>query len=239
MKVSVKEVSGCTKEIQVEVPAEDIQSRVDEIYGKISKEAKLPGFRKGKVPLNVIKKKYKSNVREEIIQHQLPEYLREALVERKIDPVAQPRVTHLQFEEGSPLKFIAAVEVKPVFELKEYKGLKVKKGKTNVDSGEVEKTLETIREQQADFILVENRSVQADDLVVIDFEGRIGGKPFEGGKANRTPVLLGSASLLKDFETNLIGLKKGETKVFKVTFPQDYGNAQIPGQGSGIHRDPA
>lgn len=230
MKVSVNEVSGCAKEIQVEIPAEDIQVRVDEIYGKITQEAKLPGFRKGKVPLTVIKKQYKSNVREEMIQHQLPEYLREALIEHKIDPVAQPRITHLQFEEGSPLKFVASIEVKPAFVLKEYKGLKIKKEKTKVDSEDVEKTLDTIRQQQADFILAEDRAAQNDDLVVIDFEGRIDGKTFEGGKANRYPVLLGSASLLKDFEANLIGLKKGETKVFKITFPEGYGNEKIQGK---------
>jgi trigger factor len=99
-----------------------------------------------------------------------------------------------------------------------------------VEAEEVETTIETIRQQQADFILVENRAAQTDDLVVIDFEGRIDGKPFEGGKANRYPVLLGSASLLKDFEANLIGLKKGETKVFKVNFPANYGNEKIQGK---------
>ncbi len=226
----MSEVSGCAKEIQVEIPTEDVQKRVDEIYGKITKEAKLPGFRKGKVPISVIKKEYKSNVREEMVQHQLPEYLREALIENKIDPVAQPRVTHLQFEEGSPLKFVAAVEVKPLFTLKEYKGLKIKKEKTAVDAEEVDKTIDTIRNQQADFIPVEGRAAKTDDLVVIDFLGKIDDKPFEGGKANRYPVLLGSASLLKDFEENLIGLKKGETKVFKLTFPKNYGNDKIQGK---------
>ncbi len=230
MKVNVNEVSSCAREIEVEIPTEEVQKRVDEIYSKITREAKLPGFRKGKVPLNVVKKEYKTNVRDEMVQHQLPEFLREALIEKKIDPVAQPRITHYQFEEGSSMKIMASVEVKPVFILKEYKGLKVKKEKTSVDAEEVDKTIETIRQQQADFIPVEARSAQNDDLVVIDFEGRIDGNVFEGGKANRYPVLLGSASLLKDFETNLIGLKKGETKVFKITFPQGYGNEKIQGK---------
>jgi trigger factor len=230
VKVSVNEVTSWSKEIQVEIPAEDVQLRVDEIYGKITQEAKLPGFRKGKVPISVIKKEYKSNVREEMIQHQLPDYLREALIDQKINPVTQPRITHLQFEEGAPLKFVASVEVKPLFELKEYKALKVKKESTVVGPEEVEETLETIRQQQADFIPAEDRAAKTDDLAVIDFEGRIEGKTFEGGKANRYPVLLGSASLLKDFEANLIGLKKGETKVFKAIFPQGYGNEKIQGK---------
>ena len=182
MKVNVNEVSSCAREIEVEIPTEEVQKRVDEIYSKITREAKLPGFRKGKVPLNVVKKEYKTNVRDEMVQHQLPEFLREALIEKKIDPVAQPRITHYQFEEGSSMKIMASVEVKPVFILKEYKGLKVKKEKTSVDAEEVDKTIETIRQQQADFIPVEARSAQNDDLVVIDFEGRIDGNVFEGGK---------------------------------------------------------
>ncbi len=227
MKVSVKEVSGCAREIEVEIPAEKVQERVDKLYEQISEGAKLPGFRKGKVPLTVIKKEYKSNVRDEMVKHQLPDFLRLALVEEKIDPVAEPRITHYMFEEGSPMKFMATVEVKPTFELKEYKSLKVKKEKTGVEPEEVDKTIETIRQQQADFIPVEGRAAKTDDLVIIDFEGQIDGQTFEGGKANRYPVLLGSESLLKDFEANLIGLKAGETKRFKIMFPPGYGNEKI------------
>lgn len=230
MKVSVKEVSGCSREVQVEVPADTVQSRVDDLYGRISKDAKLPGFRKGKAPLSAIKKQYKEAVREQILHHELPEFFRTALVDQKIDPVAQPQISHLQFEEGAPLKFIATVEIKPEFQLKDYKGIKVKKEKTSVTEEEVDKALDGLREQLAQFIPVEDRAAKVDDLVVIDFDGKLGGKPFEGGKASRYPVLLGSGGLLKDFETNLTGIKKGESKVFKITFPKDYGKKDIAGQ---------
>jgi trigger factor len=114
--------------------------------------------------------------------------------------------------------------------LKDYKGLKVKKEKPTVTEEEVDKALDNMREQMAQFVPVEDRPVQTDDLIVIDFEGKIGGKPFEGGKSSRYPVLLGSNSLLKDFESNLIGIKKGEIKTFKMTFPQDYGKKEVAGQ---------
>ena len=230
MKVSINDVSGCAKEVHVEVPAEAVQNKVDDIYGRISREAKLPGFRKGKVPLDMIKKQYKSAVRDEIVHHELPEFFREALVGHKIDPVAQPQITKLEFEEGEPLKFIARVEIKPGFQLKDYKGLKVKKEETAVEESEVDKALENLREQLAQFIPVEDRTAKEGDLVVIDFEGKIDGKPFEGGKASRHPVVLGAQNLLKDFESNLMGMGKNETKTFKVTFPPDYAGKDIAGK---------
>jgi len=230
VKVSVTKVSGCSREVQVEVPADTVQGRVDDLYGRISKDAKLPGFRKGKAPLSAIKKQYKEAVREQILQHELPEFFRTALVDEKIEPVAQPQISHLQFEEGAPLKFVATVEIKPEFQLKDYKGIKVKKEKTSVSEEEVDKALDGLREQLAQFIPVEDRPSKADDLVVVDFDGKIDGKPFEGGKASRYPVLLGSGGLLKDFETNLTGVKKEETKTFKITFPQDYGKKEVAGR---------
>ncbi len=232
MKVNVSDISGCTKEVEVEVPAEAVQAKVDEIYKTILKEAKLPGFRKGKAPMDVIKKQYKSNVREEMVQRHLPVYFRTALsmTATKIEPVADPQITHLQFEEGSAMKFVATIEIKPAFTLKEYKGLKLKKENTKVKDDEVEKALDGMRDQLAEFIPVEDRAAKDDDLAVIDFEGKIDGKPFDGGKANRYPVLLGAQGLLKDFETNLIGMKKGETKTFKMKFPEDYGKKEVAGK---------
>ncbi len=234
MKVSINNVSGCTKEVLVEVPVEAVQTKVDGIYGRILRDAKIPGFRKGKAPLDVVKKQYKSAVREEIVHHELPEYFRAALIDQKMDPISQPQITHLQFEEGSPLKFVATVEIKPEFQLKDYKNIKIKKEKTSVSEEEVDKALENLRDQMAQFIPVEDRAIKEDDLVVIDFEGKIGGKAFEGGKAERYPVLLGSNNLLKDFELNLIGVKKGESKTFKMTFPQDYGKKEVAGQEAGF-----
>ncbi len=229
MKVSVNDVTGCTKEITVEVPADTVQTKMDGIYHRISQEAKIPGFRKGKVPLDVIRKQYKSAAREEMVQHQLPEFFRTVLIEQKIDPVAQPQITHLQFDEGTPMKFVATVEIKPAFELKNYKGLAVKKVKTDATEQDVDKALENLRNQMAQLVPVD-RATQGDDWVLIDFEGKIDGQVFEGGKASRYPVLLGSQSLLKDFEDNLINLKAGDSKTFTLTFPADYGKKEISGK---------
>jgi len=230
VKVDVNELSGCSKEVHVEVPADAVQTKVDIIYRRISSEAKVPGFRKGKVPLEILKKEYKTLVREEMVRNELPEFFRSVLIERKIHPVAQPQITHLQFEEGSAMKFVGLVETKPEFKLKDYKGLKVKKEAAKVKEDEVDRLLDGLREQKAQFIPVEDRAAKENDLLIIDFIGKIGGKPFEGGKAERYPVLLGSQGLLKDFETNLMGMSKGSTKTFQMTFPADYSKKEVAGQ---------
>jgi len=232
VKITVSAVSGCAKDVQVEVPADRVQTRVDDIYRRISQEAKLPGFRKGKVPMDVIKKEYKANVREQVLQYELPEFFREAIRDQKISPVAQPRITELNFEEGAPLKFNARVEVKPQFEIKNYKGLKIDKADQPVTAAEVDKTLEDLRERGAQFVppADEARAAQKSDLVVLDFDGQIDGKPFPGGKASRYSVVLGSGNMLKDFEDALMGVKKGDTKTFPVKFPDDYFGKDVAGK---------
>lgn len=233
MKITVNAVSGCAKDVQVEVPADQVQVRVDDIYRRISQEAKLPGFRKGKVPMEVIKKEYKSNVREQVLQYELPEFFREAIKDQKISPVAQPRITELKFEEGAPLTFIARVEVKPQFELKNYKGLPIKKETQPVTEADVDKTLEDLRDRGAQFVPSdEKRGAQKGDLVIIDFDGRIDGQPFKGGKASRYSVVLGSGNMMKEFEDALFGMKKGESKTFPVKFPDDYFGKEVAGKQS-------
>lgn len=230
MKIKVYPTSGCTRELRVEVEAETIQTEVDGLYAKIGKEAVLPGFRKGKAPMNIVKHKYAGHVKEEILRDVLPKYFREAVTNEKIEPIAQPRITEYTFEEGAPMRFVAVVEIKPEITLQNYKGLKLKKAKTDVMDADVDKALEDLREHGASFVPVEDRSVLDQDMVLLDFEGKIDGKTFEGGKAIRYPVVVGQGSVLKDFENALIGMKKDETKTFPVAFPADYQQTQLAGK---------
>lgn len=230
MKVKVYPTNGCTRELRVEVETETVQAEVERLYTEISKEARLPGFRKGKAPLNVVKSKYKATVKEEILREVLPKYFREAVQEEKIEPIAQPRITEYAFEEGAPMRFVAVVEVKPEIALKDYKGLKLKKSSTDVKDADVEKALDDLREHAASFAPVEDRPVAEQDMVLIDFEGKVDGKPFEGGKANRYPVVVGQGGLLKDFEDALVGMALGQTKEFPVAFPADYPQKTLAGK---------
>ena len=232
MKVKVYPTSGCTRELRVEVEAETVAAEVDGLYHKISHEASLPGFRKGKAPLEIVRRKYKDTVREEILRDALPRFFREAVQSEKIAPIAQPRVTEFTFEEGAPMRFVAVVEVRPEFELKDYKGLKLTGPKTEVTEADVDQALLEIREQSASFVPMEGRPVKMDDMVLVDFEGRVDGTPFEGGKATRYPIAVGKGNVLKDFEDALVGMNVGEKKTFPVKFPADYPQEKMAGKGA-------
>lgn len=230
MKVKVYPTNGCTREIRVEVEAETIQSVVENRYGEIAREAVLPGFRKGKAPLDIVRRKFKANIKDYILQETLPKYFREAVNEEKIAPIAQPRITEYSFEEGAPLRFAAVVEIKPEFQLSTYQGLKLKKARTDVNEADVDKAVEDLREHSATFLPMTERPVRKGDLVLTDFEGRVDGKPFDGGKANRYPIDVGRGSVLKDFEDALVGMALGETKEFPVAFPEDYPKEDLAGK---------
>jgi trigger factor len=230
VKVKVYPTSGCTREIRVEVEADTVQSVVEGRYGEIAREAVLPGFRKGKAPLDLVRRKFKANIKDYILQESLPKYFREAVEGEKIAPIAQPRITEYSFEEGAPLRFVAAVEIKPEFSLSNYQGLKLKRGPTEVSDADVDKAVEDLREHSATFLPMTERPVRVGDLVLTDFEGRVDGVPFEGGKATRYPIDVGHGTVLKDFEDALVGMALGETKEFPVAFPGDYPKGDLAGK---------
>jgi trigger factor len=230
VKVKVYPTNGCTRELRVEVEAETVQAEVDRLYASIAKEAVLPGFRKGKAPLSIVKGKYKAHVKEEMLRESLPRFFREAVQQEKIDPIAQPRITEYTFEEGSPMRFVAIVEIKPEIVLQDYKGLKIQKPKTEVADADVDKAIEDLRDHAASFAPVEDRPVANEDMVLIDFEGKVDGKLFDGGKANRYPVVVGHGAVLKDFEDALVGMAKDQTKEFPVAFPADYPQPLLAGK---------
>lgn len=231
MKVKIHHKSGCEKELKVEVPAEALGERVEEAYRRLVREVKLPGFRKGKVPLEMVKRKYRSQVRQEILEEVLPHFTREALEAEHLAPVSQPRIVDFQFDEGSPLKFVARVEIKPEFKLKKYKGFKLKRESVEVSEEDVEKALQDLRERLSRYEPpVEDREAREGDLVLVDFEGKVDGKPFPGNKAERYPVVIGEGGVLKGFEDALRGMRRGETKEFPVEFPADYPSEALAGK---------
>ncbi len=229
VSIQVMDQAGCVKELQVEVVAETVQNRVDEIYNRILKTAKVPGFRKGKMPIHLVRQKFKNQVREEILQGTIPEFFRQALTEKGIEPISRPEVTSFFFEEGAPLKFIARIEVRPSFELKEYKGLKLKKDKIQVTPEDLEKELSNIRESAAVLVPIADREARLNDEVIIDFEGKINGEAFKGNQGKGISVRIGKGRLLKEFEDALIGVTVGLHKSFSVVFPDTAGYQEVAG----------
>ncbi len=217
--------------LRVEVPTDEFGKAVDDAYSRISKQLIVPGFRKGKVPKAVINSRVgKESVQQEALQKALPRYYVNAVKETEIEPVDQPEVDVIQVGDGKPLIFTAKVRVKPEVKLSEYKGIKVKKQSTEPSEEETNEQIEAMRNNFASLEPVEGRPVKESDFALINFEGFIDDKPFEGGSANDYLLEIGSGTFIPGFENQIVGMKKGEIKDIMVTFPEDYGNDQLAGK---------
>lgn len=217
--------------LKVEVPADEFGKAIDQAYKKIAGQVTIPGFRKGKVPKSIIDSRIgKDAVREEAVQNALPTYYIDALKGSEVEPVDQPEVDLVQVEEGQPLVFTAKVKVKPEIKLGEYKGIELHKPSTEPTEEEIKTQVDALRDQFATLEPVEGRAVQMGDFALINFEGFIGDEPFEGGSANDYMLEIGSGSFIPGFEDQMVGMQKGEIKDIMVTFPEDYGNAELAGK---------
>ena len=174
MKVAVEAVEGCKRRLAVEAPADVVQQEWERAYGRVQKQARLPGFRKGHVPRSLVKVHFSDDVRREVAEHLIPDVYRKALSEAKLDPVNEPDLQEVRLEEGAPLSFVAVVEVKPSIALGEYRGVEVQHAPTTVTADELAAALEHMREQQAQFHAVE-RPAATGDLVVVDYTLAIDG----------------------------------------------------------------
>ena len=232
MKVEVQKLEEKnTILIKVEVPADRFSEVLDKTYKKIANQLVIPGFRKGRIPKPVIDSRVgKRSVQEEALQSALPQYYIEALQDSKVEPVDQPKIDIVQMEEGKPLKFTATVVVTPEVKLGEYKGVEVEKLSTEPTDEEISHQIESLRESFATLELVEDRAANDGDFVLIDFEGFVDGRPFEGGSANDYLLEIGSETFIPGFEEQLVGMKKGEAKEITVPFPDDYGSEKLAGK---------
>jgi trigger factor len=198
VKVKVYPTNGCTRELRVEVEAETVQAEVDRLYASIAKEAVLPGFRKGKAPLSIVKGKYKAHVKEEMLRESLPRFFREAVQQEKIDPIAQPRITEYTFEEAPPCVCGDRRDQAEIV-LQDYKGLKNQKPRPRW------RTPMSIRPSRTCGTTPppsrRSRTFdRANEDMVHRLRGKVDGKLFDGGKANATRWWWGMAPVLKDFE---------------------------------------
>src|SRR5574341_1675866 len=175
MKVEVEELSACRRRVSVEAPLEIVQQAWEEAYGRVQRQARLPGFRKGHVPRGLVKVHFADDVRREVAERLIPDVWRQALSEARIEPVNEPDLQDVKLEEGAPLSFVAVVEVKPAIALGEYKGVEVEHAPTPVTAEDVDAALEAMREQQAQFRAVE-RAAAPGDLLVVDYTLAIEGR---------------------------------------------------------------
>ena len=231
MKVQVEKLDKNMAKLTVEVSAEDFKAAIKKAFNKNKNRFAIPGFRKGKAPQAMIEKMYGEGVfYEDAADEAINASYAEAMKESGLDIVSRPEVTIEKIGKDEPFVYSALVAVKPEVTLGQYKGVEVEKADASVSAEDVEAELKKVQEQNARLLTVEDRGVEDGDQTVIDFEGFVDGKGFEGGKAEDYPLTIGSHSFIDTFEEQLIGKKIGEECEVNVTFPTEYHAADLAGK---------
>lgn len=231
MSLQVERLEKNMAKLTVEVPAADFEKAIQKAYMKQKNKISLPGFRKGKVPRQMIEKMYGAEIfYDDAANDLLPGAYADAYDECGLEIVSQPEIDVVQIEKGKPFIFTAKVAVKPEVTLGEYKGLKIDKISSVVTPEEVDQRLGEEAEKNARTITVEDRPVQDKDEVILDFEGFVDGEAFEGGKGENYPLAIGSGSFIPGFEEQLIGAQPEQEVEVKVTFPEDYHAEELKGK---------
>jgi trigger factor len=231
MKVAVEAIEGCKRRLAVEAPVDVVQKAWERAYGRVQKQARLPGFRKGHVPRSLVKLHFADDVRREVAEHLIPDVYQQAVDEARIDPVAEPDLQDVTLEEGSPLSFVAVVEVKPDIQLGEYTGLEVQHAPAPVTDEEVEQTLGHMRDQHAEFRDVDRAAAES-DLVIVDYTlGLEGQDPIS---QSGYQFVVGDGSVLPEVDAAVRGMQRGEDKALSFTMAADHRREDLRGKsGSG------
>lgn len=230
MDVKVEEISGLTRKVTITLPTEDVQNKVEEAYAKLQKESKMKGFRRGKVPRSVIVKSYKPQVEAEVGEKLVQDTYFDIIEKQDFDPVVHPEISEPSFNEDGSFTYVAQVDVRPEFELGEYKGVEVEEIDASVDDAAVEFELNKIRKDMAALKTVEDRAVAMDDVVVVDYQGFHKGNPMKHVKNEDFSIEVGKGQMDPEFETKLVGMKQGEEAAHEVEFPEKHPNPILAGK---------
>ena len=231
MSLQVEKLEKNMAKLTIEVPASDLEKALQSAYKKQKNKISLPGFRKGKVPRQMIEKMYGAEIFfDDAANEIIPKAYADAYDECELEIVSRPEINIVQIEKGKPFIFTAEVATKPEVTLGEYKGLEVDKVSTRVTQKEVEAKIEEEAEKNARTVTVEDRAVQDGDEVILDFEGFVDGEAFEGGKGENYPLTIGSGSFIPGFEEQLVGAEAEKEEEVKVTFPEDYHAEELKGK---------
>lgn len=232
MSLQVENLEKNMAKLTIEADAEEFEKAVENAYRKNKSKINVPGFRKGKVPRQMIERMYGKQVfYEDAINELIPEvYSRELQAAKELEVVSQPKIDVVQAETGKPFIFTAEVSVKPEVELGQYKGLSVEKEAVEVTDDDIQAEIEKVRNENSRTIPIEDRPVKDKDVTVIDFEGFIDGVPFEGGQGSDYSLTIGSHSFIDNFEEQLIGKNINEETEVHVTFPEDYQAPDLAGK---------
>lgn len=232
MKIEMTNKETNVVVLKVEVPQEQVEQAIAKAYVNTRKDYSLPGFRKGKVPRNILEKRFGIEIfYEEAANILVQDTYPKVIEEQKLDPVDHPDITVDQLDSEQPFVYTATVTVRPELKLGKYKGLKIAKEEKSVSDEDVEAEITALQNSKARLIALDADGVAAqNDQVIIDFIGRLDGVEFEGGTGTNYPLALGSGSFVPGFEEQLIGAKQGETVLVKLTMPQEYHSEELAGK---------
>ena len=222
--------SNTKREIEVEIPAAEVNRETETLIQKYQKLARLPGFRRGHVPASVIRQRFVEDIKSEVVDALVPRYFRRETDKLGLLPVSQPRVTDLHIHEGEPLRFKASFEVLPEIKVEGYKELRADKPAISVTDEEVEQSLKSLQEQHATFAAIDGRPLADGDYAQVSLDGKP--KDGEGKPVHMDDVLveIGGKSTMPEFTEHLRGASAGEERTFDVTYPQDFSDQRLAGK---------
>jgi trigger factor len=229
MQVSVETTTGLERKMTIGVPASNIDSEVNKKLQELARTQKMAGFRPGKIPMSVIKKRFGGHVRQDIMRDVMQKSYFDAINQEKLQPAGQPHIEPSAPEKGKDFEFTATFEIFPEVEVKAFTDLKIEKPVAEITDKDLDTMLKTLQKQRGTWEPIK-RMAKKDDMVIIDFVGTIDGESFEGGTAEDFSLILGSDSMIPGFEKQLLKVKKGDEVEVNVTFPEDYQSAEVAGK---------
>jgi trigger factor len=231
MDVAIEEVSELARKVTITLPAEDVQKELNKKYNELKKEVSLKGFRRGKAPISILKKKFKDRVEPEVAEKMVQETYFDAIEEKKIPAIVHPEIKETTFLDDGTFSYVAMVEVKPEFELQEYKGLEIEKPNCDVTDEEIDEKLKALQRAKAVLRSVDDdHEIVMDDIVTIDFQGFHNETALKEVRNENYSVDMGTGYLGDDFEERLLGLKKGASILYETDFPADFQNPVMAGK---------
>ncbi len=231
MSLNIETTQGLERRVSITVPAETITNAVREELKRVAKNARVDGFRKGKVPPQIIEKRFGASVRQDVLNDLLPRHFFDLMFQQKVNLAGRPTFTVESYEDGKDLQFNATFEVYPEVELQGLENIKVEKPVVEITAADIDKMIEVLRKQQATWSETQE-AAKAEDRVTIDFTGSIDGEEFEGGKASDFVLLMGQGRMIPGFEDGVVGHKAGEQFEIDVTFPAEYHSENLKGKAA-------
>jgi len=227
-------LEGCRHSLEIAIPAEEVENETTRVTADVQKRAKLPGFRPGKAPATLIRKQFSGDIRQRVLESLIPKYLQKQFEADNLNVVGTPDIKDVHFHDGEPLRFKAEFDVAPQIELNEYKGVEVPYQDPSVSDEDIQKRIEEIREQKADYSNIDPRPLQDGDYAVVALES-IAGVEGEPVKQDEMVLEIGGSDTFEAFSENLRGVSPGESRDFEVTYPEDYGAPRLAGKTVRFH----